>query len=147
MTRRSAAALLAGALTLGLAACSGGEGRPELRASGAYVPQPPTQEVAGAFLTIENTGDADDTLVSVSSDVAGTVEIHETVDNRMRQVDSLPVPAGGRLDLARGGNHVMLLDLSRRLVEGETVSLELRFETSDPLTVDVPVESATHTGE
>ncbi|GAB2894130.1 copper chaperone PCu(A)C [Streptomyces mayteni] len=145
--RRRAAALLAGALALGLAGCSGGEAAPELRASGAYIPEPPGQDVAGAFLTVENTGDADDTLLSVTSEVAGTVEIHETVDNAMRQVDSLPVPADGELHLDRGGNHVMLLDLSRRLVEGETVSLELRFETADPITLDVPVRSATYTGE
>ncbi len=65
----------------------------------------------------------------------------------MRQVESLTVPADGELALRRGGNHLMLLDLSRTPAEGETVSIELHFETSDPITLDVPVEAATHTGE
>lgn len=41
----------------------------------------------------------------------------------------------------------MFLGLTREPVEGDTVSVELRFETSDPITLDVPVEAATHTGE
>jgi copper(I)-binding protein len=154
---RTPAPVLTGALTalLVLTGCGGdadgdggdGAGTPELAVEGAYIPEPATAEVAGAFLTVTNTGDADDSLTSVTSDLAGTVEIHETVDNAMRQAGALPVPAGGALELARGGSHLMLLDLSRKPVEGETVSLELRFETSDPIALDVPVEAATHTGE
>ncbi|RBM05632.1 copper chaperone PCu(A)C [Streptomyces sp. PT12] len=155
MRGRAAAAALTAALTaaLALSACGGGGGDdeaaspPELSARGAFIPEPTTADLAAAFLTVENTGGTDDALTSVTSDIAGTIEIHETVDNAMRQVDSLPVPAGGELDLARGGNHLMLMDLTSQPVEGETVALELHFETSDPIALDVPVESATHTGE
>ena len=65
----------------------------------------------------------------------------------MHQVDSLPVPAGGELRFDHGGNHLMLTDLLRRPVEGETVSLELHFETSAPISLDVPVRPANYTGE
>ncbi|WP_052847446.1 copper chaperone PCu(A)C [Streptomyces avicenniae] len=151
----AAALLLALALPLGLTGC-GGEGdgggdgsggAPELTVSGAYVPRPPTADVAGAFLVIENAGGADDTLTSVTSEAAGSVEIHETVDNAMRQVSSLTVPAGGSLALDRGGNHLMLMELRDRPAEGDTVPIELHFETSAPITLDVPVEAANHTGE
>ncbi|ARQ69686.1 copper chaperone PCu(A)C [Streptomyces marincola] len=162
MSRRGLrAAVAAGVLaaSLALTACgteeddsndSGAEGggsAPELTTSGAFVPEPVSGDMAAGFLTISNTGGTDDTLVSVTSDVAGTVEIHETVDNAMRQVDGLTVPAGGEARLSRGGDHLMLLDLSRELVEGETVGIELHFETSDPIALDVPVEATTHTGE
>ncbi|RKN07235.1 copper chaperone PCu(A)C [Streptomyces radicis] len=157
MRGRAAAVALTAAFAL--SACGGGDGNgngnggddaaspPDLSARGAFIPEPATADLAAAFLTVENAGGTDDALTSVTSDIAGTVEIHETVDNAMRQVDALPVPAGGELDLARGGNHVMLMDLTSQPVEGDTVTLELHFETSDPIALDVPVESATHTGE
>ncbi|WP_063784143.1 copper chaperone PCu(A)C [Streptomyces sp. SBT349] len=154
MTRHPAAraaallAALAAATALAVTGCGGdGASGPELSARDAFIPEPATADLAAGFLTVENAGDADDTLTSVTSDLAGTIEMHETVDNTMRQVDSFTVPAGGALTLARGGNHLMLMDLTGKPTEGETVSIELHFEESEPITLDVPVESATHTGE
>ncbi|WP_059010203.1 copper chaperone PCu(A)C [Streptomyces specialis] len=148
----TAAAALACALTL--TACGNGDGDgggdgggPELTVTGAFIPEPATGDMAGGFLTVENAGDTDDALVAATSDIAGSVEIHETVDNAMRRVDSLPVPARGALHLSRGGNHLMFLDLTHQPAEGDTVSVELHFATSDPITLNVPVEAATHTGE
>ncbi|MFF2374411.1 copper chaperone PCu(A)C [Streptomyces xiamenensis] len=142
-----AATSLALALTVLTACSSDGGGEPELTAAGAYVPEPITADMAAGFLVIENTGEADDTLTSVHSDLAGSVEMHETVNNAMRPVDSFTVPAGGRLSLERGGSHLMLLGLSHQPAEGETLSLELRFEKSEPITLDVPVRATTYTGE
>ncbi|UED85238.1 copper chaperone PCu(A)C [Streptomyces profundus] len=149
-----AALLLAGALATGCAdddsadsaATEPGVG-PRLTVSDAYIPEPVNAEVAGGFLTLRNEGDADDELVGVTSELTETVEIHQTVDNAMRQVEGLPVPAGGTLALERGGDHLMFLDLPEALTEGDTVSIELRFATSAPIAVEVPVEAATHTGE
>ncbi|MEZ5722632.1 MAG: copper chaperone PCu(A)C [Paracoccaceae bacterium] len=39
---------------------------------------------------------------------------------RMRQVEAIDVPAGGSAVL-KPGEHLMLIDLTGRLVEGETV--------------------------
>jgi copper(I)-binding protein len=140
------AALLAAAVT-GCSAAADDPAAPDLSVSGAYVPEPPTADVAGGFLVVTNAGDADDTLVGARTDAAASVEIHETVGNAMHQVESLPVPAGGELRLDRGGNHLMLMDLTRPLAEGDTVTLRLEFATSEPVTVEVPVEAATFTGE
>ncbi|WP_410537534.1 copper chaperone PCu(A)C [Streptomyces sp. KL2] len=143
--RRARAAALAAALLLGAAACGDGSGSgPELTVEGAYVPEPVTADTAGGFLTVRNSGDADDALTAVSSDISDDVQIHETVGGRMRQVDSLPVPAGGTLELRRGGSHLMFMELDRRPAEGEKVSVELRFEKSGPITVEVPVEATNH---
>ncbi|MFI7274181.1 copper chaperone PCu(A)C [Streptomyces sp. NPDC049879] len=153
MTRGGPAAA-ALALALLLAGCGGEDGGadgdgapPELTVSGAYIPRPPTADVAGAFLTVENAGGTDDALTSVTSEAAGSVEIHETEGTTMRQVSSLTVPAGGSLSLDRGGSHLMLMDLPARPAEGDTVPIELHFRTSAPITLDVPVEAANHTGE
>ncbi|HEX5566981.1 MAG TPA: copper chaperone PCu(A)C [Streptomyces sp.] len=137
-------------LATGAAACGtsdggdGGGSGPELTVEGAYMPKPVTADTAGGFMTIRNSGDTADRLTSVRSDISGDVQIHRTVDQRMRRMPSLPVPAHGTLELSRGGDHLMLLDLSRVPAEGEKVSMELRFEKSGPITVEVPVEAANH---
>ncbi|WP_326689325.1 MULTISPECIES: copper chaperone PCu(A)C [unclassified Streptomyces] len=156
----AAAVAVGAALTLALGACSStddsgaggpdakkGDGRPELKVSGAYVPQPPTDKMAGGFLTVRNGGAKPDKLTSVSSDIAGEVEIHETVKQRMRQVKSLKVPADGALELGRGGNHLMLMDLKRKPVKGDEVTFILHFEKSGPVTVKAPVEATNYTPE
>lgn len=55
-------------------------------------------KVASGYLTIENSGDSPDRLVSVTADIAGRTEIHQMsmTDGvvQMRQLrDGLPVPA------------------------------------------------------
>jgi copper(I)-binding protein len=104
----------------------------------------------GAFMTLQNTSDTEDRLVkaAVDSSVARVVEIHETtVDEndvmQMRPVDGVTIPAGGSVELKPGGFHIMLMDVQGDLVEGQTVSLLLTFESGLELTVDAPVRSLT----
>ena len=63
-------------------------------------------------------------LVSVSSPLAGVVEIHEmSMDGnvmKMRAVPALELPAGKTVELKPGGYHVMLMDLKQPLKAGET---------------------------
>ncbi|MET9860816.1 copper chaperone PCu(A)C [Streptomyces smyrnaeus] len=153
--RRPLAAVATGAvLVLALGACSSSDdkdsttksdGRPELKVSGAYVPQPPTKEMAGGFLTVRNGSDQADKLTSVSSDIAGKVEMHKTVEQQMQQVKSLRVPAHGTLRLERGGNHLMLMELERKPTKGQTVTFVLHFERSGAVTVKAPVEATNYT--
>ncbi|URN12700.1 copper chaperone PCu(A)C [Streptomyces radiopugnans] len=142
--RRALGFALAAALLTGAATACGTSSGPELTVEGAYVPEPVTAERAGGFLVVRNDGDTADRLVSAASDISGDVQIHETSGGRMRRVDSLTVPANGTLELSRGGNHLMFMDLERKPAEGEKVSVELRFEKSDPITVEVPVEAVNH---
>jgi copper(I)-binding protein len=138
---------LAAALTLttglALAGCGTEESAPKLKVSGAYMPKPVTGDMAGAFFVIENTGGTADKLTSVTSDLAKDVSIHKTAGNKMEEVPSLDVPAGGRLSLERGGNHLMFMGLAKKPAEGDRVTVELHFKTADPIKVDVPVKSAT----
>ncbi len=144
--RRTAAALAAAvAAPLLLAGC-GSSTAPELTVSGAFMPQP-VSDMAAGFLTVENTGGAGDRLTSVTSGISDEVSIHRTEGGRMTQVESFDIPAEGSLDLERGGNHIMFMALKERPEEGDTVSVELHFEKSDPITVDVPVKAATHNPE
>lgn len=144
MNRRTAlAAALALTAGFALAGC-GGDSAPELKVSGAYMPQPVTQSMAGAFMVIENSGGTADKLTSVTSDLSENVTIHETAGNKMQEVKSLDIPAHGELELARGGNHLMFMGLKNKPAEGQKVTIELHFDKSDPVTVEVPVTSGTY---
>ncbi|NYV76944.1 copper chaperone PCu(A)C [Streptomyces sp. UH6] len=109
------------------------------------MPQPVSDSLAAGFLTVVNEGDRPAELTGVSSDLAASVTVHETVDGAMRPAESVDVPAEGRLTLESGATHLMFEGLTRRPTEGETVTVELRFKDADPVTVEMPVESATYT--
>ncbi|MFC9245215.1 copper chaperone PCu(A)C [Streptomyces sp. NPDC057136] len=138
--------VLAGVLTLTtgltLAGCSS-DSKPELKVVGAFMPQP-ISDMAAGFLVVRNSGDAADRLTSVTSPLSDNVTIHETKNQTMRMVSSFEVPAGGELDLERGGSHIMFMKLKQRPRQGEKVSLELHFEKAGPIKVDVPVKETTH---
>lgn len=145
MTRRTPFAAVASAAlgaALVLAGCSA-DGGPELKVSGAFMPQP-VGDMAAGFLTVENDGDGEDRLTSVTSTLSDEVTIHETENQKMREVESFDIPAGGELDLERGGSHIMFMALKQRPKQGDTVSIELHFEKSDPIKVELPVKETTH---
>lgn len=140
--RTALAGVLALAAGLGLAGCSS-TGEPDLEVVGAYLPQP-VSDMAAGFLVVQNKGDAGDRLTSVTSPLSDDVTIHETKDRKMRKASSFEVPAGGELDLERGGNHIMFMKLKQKPKQGEKVSVELHFEKAGPITVDLPVKETTH---
>jgi len=103
------------------------------------------QKVTGAFARIESPEAAQ--LVSVTSPVAGHVEIHEmAMDDgvmKMREVGTIAVPAGQAVELKPGGFHLMLMDLKKPVVAGEAVPLSFVFEdkAGKRQTVEVKAEA------
>ena len=102
--------------------------------------------VGAAFMRIENHGAAADRLVSASSPLARTVELHTTIRDgdvmRMRPVDVIEVPAHGTVQLQPGSLHIMLIGLQRPLAQGEQVPLTLTFERAGPVPVNLHVQAA-----
>lgn len=89
-------------------------------------------KTAAAFMVVENHGAADCRLTGVSSDAAEMVELHThaEVDGvmKMQKVEGgIAIPAGTEHALARGGDHVMLMGLTKPLAQGDTVALTLDF--------------------
>jgi copper(I)-binding protein len=155
VTRRSALAGTAAALAgvLALAGCSdsgsgsgagSGSSKPELSVSGPYMPQPVSADMAAGFLTITNKGGTKEELTSVTSEAAGQVTMHSTTGGTMQEQTSFAIPAHGQLVFKSGGNHLMFEKLKRRPKQGQTVTVKLTFATSGPLTVEMPVRSATY---
>jgi copper(I)-binding protein len=121
---------------------------PVLKVTGAYIPQPPTSDMAAGYFTVTNTGRQPDRLIGVTSDLAATVTMHRTTaKEQMMPVKAFTIPAGGTLQLRTGGNHLMLTGLRRKPKVGDTVTLRLLFAASDTMTVRAPVKPATYQPE
>ncbi len=92
---------------------------------------PPTQANTAAYVSVRNQGSGPLTITGGRTALADRVELHDTseVDGmlRMRQRESVTVPAGGSVDFAPGGLHLMLLDLERMPAVGEVLELCLEI--------------------
>jgi copper(I)-binding protein len=111
----------------------------------------PAQVNGGGFLTITNKGPAD-RLVSASSPVAPTVQLHTmSMDGgvmRMRELpDGIPVPAQSVVELKPGGMHIMFIGLKAPLKPGHSVALTLRFEKSGVVKLAMPVRAIADTAQ
>ncbi|MEY4982026.1 MAG: hypothetical protein RIR62_292 [Pseudomonadota bacterium] len=101
-----------------------------------------------AFMMIHNNSDTDDRLVEVRSDVAERVELHthrESADGVMQMVEiegGIALPAREMHELARGGDHVMLMGLTRELADGDSFTLTFVFEQAGEVVMDVTVDNA-----
>ncbi|WP_144631716.1 copper chaperone PCu(A)C [Bordetella genomosp. 13] len=105
----------------------------------------PGQPNGAGYFEIENEGKTADRLVSVRSDAAERVELHNVVTEngvaRMRAVDGgVEVPAGGELKFAPGGYHVMFLKVKGAFAEGKDVPATLTFEKAGDVAVKFTVK-------
>jgi copper(I)-binding protein len=91
---------------------------------------PPGTAVAAVYLTLEGGAKAD-TLRAATTAVAAMTQIHSVTETdgvaRMRETDGVPVPARGKVVLAPGGLHLMLMGLGRPLVAGDRFDVTLEF--------------------
>jgi copper(I)-binding protein len=99
--------------------------------------------VGVVYLTLINEGPAADRLIGAQTDVAATVELHQTTLNNgiahMQPVSGIDVPAGGRVAIQPGGYHLMLIGLKRALKIGDRFEIALQFQKSGQLIVEVEV--------
>ena len=105
-----------------------------------------TNDVSAGYLRVESNGAAD-TLVSAKANITQMVQLHEVVtegaSSKMQPKEGgFPVPAGGTVELKPGGFHIMLMDLTKPLKEGDNVELELTFEKAGTVKVTAPVRPA-----
>ncbi len=100
---------------------------------------------SGAYLEIANNDTVAITLVGVTTNDAGAAEVHETMQHdgmaHMMPRTEVRIPAGDVLTMAPGGLHVMLVDVRRAFVIGDSVRLRLRFSDSTTVDVTAPVQT------
>jgi hypothetical protein len=131
---------------------------------------PPGTTTSAVYLKLANGTGADDALVSVSTPVTPTAEIHEVSAVSaapaesagmgggmssaapaesagmgggmmgMHPIEKLPLPAGATVELKPGSFHIMLIDVTTPLKDGDTIEVTLTFEKAPPVTLTVPVK-------
>ena len=106
---------------------------------------PPGSTVGAVYLTI--TGGAEpDRLLEASTAAAAMTQMHAVIETqgltRLRHVDDVPVPAGGTVVFAPQGLHLMLMDLVRPLVAGDSFEVTLRFAAAGTRVVKVAIVAA-----
>jgi copper(I)-binding protein len=104
----------------------------------------PTGPHSALYFTVVNHSDGADVLEGASTEVAESVEIHETIMNDdgtmgMQTIDApLEVTAGGSLVLEPGGLHLMLIDVDR-LEVGEKVMVTLNWQVAGEMEIEAEV--------
>ena len=116
----------------------------DLEITGAWIrATPPSRDVTAAYLVIENRSDRTRELLSVETPAAAYTELHTMrfVDDmmEMEKIDRLEIPPKGAAALKPGGNHIMLFGVQKALLEGDSVSLVLRFADQAEQTVTAEV--------
>ena len=97
---------------------------------------------ASVFLTIQNDG-GNDTLIGARTGIPGTLaDIHELRGPGMVLSKALPVPAKGKLDLARSGSHIMLEGIPASVNQGYHFTLTLVFKKSGNIPVPLVVTTS-----
>ena len=99
-------------------------------------------ENAAAYLTINNTGNHDDTLVSASffGAMIPKVELHtHVIDDkgvaRMRKVDAMVIGAQSDKILKPGADHIMLMNVTAKLPDTQSIDLTLTFKKAGKVTI------------
>jgi copper(I)-binding protein len=93
----------------------------------------PGQDTAMVDITVLSSKDAQ--LVGFSSPLCKTAEMHSmTHDNgimKMRELQSIELPAGKRVSFGEAGLHLMLIGLKAPLKGGDRVPLTLNFKVGN----------------
>jgi periplasmic copper chaperone A len=97
----------------------------------------------GAYFTAMNAGKDADRITGGFSEISARTEMHTHLsDNgvmRMRQVDGIDVPAGGKVTFEPGGYHIMFIGLHKPFKKGDSFPVTLTFEKAGKQTVNVKV--------
>ena len=107
--------------------------------TGAYVQQPAaTGKSTVGYLDIRNNGSAD-TLMSVSTNVGGTVTLRAPVPNGkspvvMHTVTSIPIPGNATTQLIPNSYH-LLISGAGAMHDGKDIQLTLKFAHAAPVTI------------
>ena len=116
----------------------------ELEVADAYVREPvPGRAMSAAFLEITNQSEQARELTSVTADWAGSIEIHTHLHEngmmKMRQLESLALPAKQSVTLEPGGLHLMLFNLNLPLATN--LPMTLCFDNDECMEITATLRS------
>ncbi|ANE04172.1 copper chaperone PCu(A)C [Corynebacterium crudilactis] len=101
-------------------------------------------DMTAVFATLVNNSEDDVNVTGFSADVdAASFEIHEVVDGVMQEKPGgFVVPAGESIELAPGGDHMMILGLANPIAAGDEVAVTLQLADGSEVALD-PIPART----
>ncbi len=112
-----------------------------------------TPKSGAVFFMIHNNTEADITIVGAHTDLAQKAELHSHSGGAdgvmvMSKIEGGVALASGEMHLfERGGDHVMLMGLTRKLADGDSFDLTLDLADGSEVTVPVVVDGKRKPGE
>ena len=100
------------------------------------------------YFTLHNHSENDIHLTGVSTDLAEMAGLHTSLasaDGMMQMIaieGGVAMPAWAEHVFGRGGDHIMLMGLTKALKDGDTISVTLTFDYAAPLTFDAVIDNA-----
>ena len=97
---------------------------------------------AACYFTAESS--TAERVTGVATPAASIAQLHEVAMTGGRAImaempNGLPLPAGKSVELKPGAGHVMLIELTGPLIDGQTVELTLGFQGAPAMKVLAPV--------
>ena len=121
----------------------------DFTAKGLKIGQPWTRPAAQGgsgvgYLTIANVGKAADALIGVETAAAKSAGVHRSAMEgqvmTMRPVAALAIAPGQTVSLQPGGDHIMMVGLTRALSQGEKIPVTLVFQKAGRVQIALVVE-------
>lgn len=104
---------------------------------------PPGAKDTAAFMSLVNTSDKPIRLTGGKTEAAERVSpmITTKTDGRMgmKDVDYIEIPAGGRVTLAPGADHLMIYGLKKPLTPGQNVPIVITLAPGGTMTINAVV--------
>ena len=111
--------------------------------SSPYAVSPDPGGPVNVYMTVKNESGSLERIIEVYASGATRSELHQQAkagDPRsLQELDSLDVPAGGKLELKPGGYHIVLFGLPRTLTPGDGIPLQIEFEFAGRATIEAVV--------
>jgi len=105
----------------------------ELQISNPWIKNlPPSVPVRAGYMTLHNPESKTISIVSLSSDAFGSIEIHQTIAQdgmmRMERVPTLTIEPRSTVQLAPGGLHLMMMNPVEPARIGDKIEILILFD-------------------
>ncbi|NID16801.1 copper chaperone PCu(A)C [Luteibacter yeojuensis] len=118
--------------------------------TGGWIRVLPGSLPAGGYLTFENRSDRAVSIVAADSPDYASAMIHRSSTEggmgRMEMVESVAIPAKGKLAFAPGGYHVMLMQPKHTVTPGDKVTVTFTLSDGEKIPATLVARPANATG-
>ncbi len=105
---------------------------------------PPVSKNSAAYFVLHNAGKKDVKIVDVVTPAAEMAMMHDSVIEmsmvRMVHLEELSIPAGGTVEFATGGKHLMLVNLTGKLEAGKEIPVTFKLDNGESVLVTMMVK-------